>query len=685
MRFLALILVLACFFHGCASPSEPTLPNIIFILADDLGYGEVGAYGQDKIETPNIDALAAGGMLFTQHYSGAPVCAPARSVLMTGLHTGHTHIRGNDEWRERGPVWDYAAMFEDSGLEGQRPLLDSVITMAEMLKEAGYATGSVGKWGLGAPGTEGVPTRQGFDFFYGYNCQRQAHTFYPMHLWRNEERVLLGNDLVAPHENLAEDADPNDPESYARFTLDAYAPDLMHAEALQFIEEHAGTPFFLYYASPIPHLPLQAPKRWVDYYIEKFGPEEPFTGTRYFPNQTPKATYAAMISALDEQVGDLVEKLKELGVYDNTLVVFTSDNGPTFVEGVDTEFFRSAEPFRDGAGFVKGNVYEGGIRVPMIAHWPDRIEPGSTSDHISAFYDFMPTFAEIAGVSGPSTDGISMMAEFSGENQPAHDFLYWEFPSYNGQQAVRMGQWKGIRRNIFDGEMDVLLFDLESDLREEHNVAAQYPEVVERIEAIMAREHVTASLETLPYSAARGLNNESQHHGGNRIEGQQFINSFVGGGWNALPKLSDHDPMKRVVSLFALVLFITPAFAQSGAEEYPAVAQAVNYYLEGGTNNDFETLKKAFHETATMKFIANGEEYREVNALEFFESGMKPGPKQNRETRIVSVDIAGDAAFAKLEIEYPTFTFVDYMHLLKIDGEWKIVSKIFYRQPKAAM
>lgn len=500
MRTPCLFLILfTIILGGCGAPQTPAdaqLPNIVFILADDLGYGELGVYGQEQVETPNLDALALGGMTFTQHYSGAPVCAPARSVLMTGLHAGHTYIRGNDEWGERGDVWNYAAMFEDPGLEGQRPLPDSIVTMAEMLKSAGYATGAVGKWGLGAPETEGVPTRQGFDFFFGYNCQRQAHTYYPMHLWRNEERVLLDNHMVAPHENLAEGADPYDAASYARFTLKDYAPTLMHQEAMAFVEKNAARPFFLYYASPIPHVPLQAPRRWVDHYIEKFGPEEPYTGDRYFPNRTPRATYAAMISYLDEQVGDLVQQLKDLGVYENTLIVFTSDNGPTFVGGADTPFFDSAGPFLTEQGRTKGHVYEGGIRVPMIAHWPMRIQPGSRSDHVSAFYDFMPTFAEVAGgaPSMPPTDGLSLLPALSGKAQPAHDFLYWEFPAYNGQQAVRMGTWKGIRENLFDGELELKLFDLEQDPTEQNDVASDHPEIVAAIEAIMDREHVPSEL-----------------------------------------------------------------------------------------------------------------------------------------------------------------------------------------------
>jgi len=240
-------------------------PNIIYILADDLGYGELGVYGQGIIETPNIDALASTGIRFTQHYSGSPVCAPSRSVLMTGLHSGHTHIRGNDEWKDRGDVWSYEAMFNNPFLEGQRPLLDTIVTVAEILKEAGYQTGGVGKWGLGAPTTEGVPNKQGFDFFYGYNCQRQAHTYYPMHLWRNEEREFLHNKMVPPHTNLADGVDPENPASYADFILNDYAPELIHNEAMSFIERNIHRPFFLYYASLIPHLPLQAPRHWVDY------------------------------------------------------------------------------------------------------------------------------------------------------------------------------------------------------------------------------------------------------------------------------------------------------------------------------------------------------------------------------------------------------------------------------------
>lgn len=471
-------------------------PNIIYILADDLGYGELGSYGQEHIETPNLDALAANGMLFRQHYSGAPVCAPARCVLMTGQHGGHAYVRGNDEWGERGKVWDYQAMFDDPFLEGQRPLPDSIVTVAELLQSAGYKTGAVGKWGLGAPTTEGVPNRQGFDFFYGYNCQRQAHTFYPMHLWRNEERDLLDNKFVALHANLPEGADPNDPASYADFELNEYSPTLIQDEALQFIEDNRDEPFFLYYASILPHLPLQGPEEWVKKYQEKFGPEEPFTGNSYFPNRTPRATYAAMISYLDFKVGELIDKLKALGEYENTLIIFSSDNGPSYVAGVDYDFFNSAGPFREGGNYTKGYVYEGGIRVPMIASWPGRIQAGSESDHISAFYDVLPTLCEVAGVQQPSeTDGISFLPTLLGKDQPEHDYLYWEFPSYSGQQAVRMGQWKGIRKGIFNGNLEIELYDLNTDITEEQDVAAQHPEIVAQIKEIMKTAHRPAELD----------------------------------------------------------------------------------------------------------------------------------------------------------------------------------------------
>jgi arylsulfatase A-like enzyme len=502
---LLLPLVVGC---TAAKPPEPEPPpNIVYILADDLGYGELGVYGQELIETPNIDRLARGGVRFTQHYSGSPVCAPSRGVILTGLHTGHAHIRGNDEMGDRGDVWDFAKMAADPNLEGQRPLPAGTRTLGRVLQEAGYATGFVGKWGLGGPLTEGIPNEQGFDFFFGYNCQRQAHTYYPVHLWRNREKVPLDNEMVPPHTPLEEGADPNDPASYARYRLQEYAPDLLLAEALEFMERKREGPFFLYFASPIPHLPLQAPERWVEHYQEKLGPEEPSKSDRYFPNRTPRATYAAMISTLDEQVGQLLEKLDALGVRENTLVLFSSDNGPAWVDlswgGADTTFFDSARPFRSDRGRGKGSVFEGGIRVPMIAAWPGRTPPGTTTDHVSAFWDVLPTLAEVAGARVPEdVDGISFAPVLRGgeDAQKPHEFLYWEFPSYGGQQAVRLGKWKGIRRNMFDGNTDIELYDLETDL-EENDVSAENPEIVARIEAIMTREHIPSTIERYQFEA----------------------------------------------------------------------------------------------------------------------------------------------------------------------------------------
>jgi len=478
-------------------------PNIIYILADDLGYGELGCYGQSIIETPHIDALATSGMKFTQHYSGAPVCAPARCILLTGLHAGHAYVRGNHEWKERGDVWDYQSMLDNPALEGQWPIPDSIYTLGEMLQEVGYKTGMVGKWGLGAPETEGVPNKQGFDFFYGYNCQRIAHTLYPAHLWKNEEKDLLKNKVIAPHTKFEEGADIHDPENYKDFALEDYAPTKMHTEAISFINENQEQPFFLYYASPIPHVPLQAPQKWVDYYRQKLGKEEPYTMGNYFPNQTPRATYAAMISYLDEQVGDLVNTLKDIGEYENTIILFSSDNGPTYAGGADTKYFKSAAPFETLRAKIKGSTHEGGIRVPMIASWPGHIKAGSTTDHQSSFYDVMATIAELTNGRLQQTDGISFLPTLTQSNQQEkHDFLYWEFPAYGGQQAVRMGDWKGIRKNIIkESNTEIELYNLANDVEETKNVAATHPDIVQKIVNIMEEQHTISDVERFRMAA----------------------------------------------------------------------------------------------------------------------------------------------------------------------------------------
>ncbi len=467
-------------------------PNIVYILADDLGYSEIGSYGQKLIETPNLDLLARNGMRFTQHYCGSPVSAPSRCVLLTGQHTGHAFIRGNHEWGERGDVWNFAKADEDPSLEGQYPIPDSLRTLAEYLKTVGYQTGIVGKWGLGAPNSEGVPNKQGFDFFFGYNCQRQAHTYYPKHLWRNDQKVILNNDLVVPGTKLAPGADTLDIASYSQFTQKDYSPALFIDEAGKFLEENKNKPFFLYFASTLPHLALQAPKEWVDKYVAKFGDEKPYLGKEgYFPARYPHATYAAMVSYLDYQVGQLIKKLKETGQYENTLIIFSSDNGYAYNAGCDPAWFNAFAPFVTTYGWGKGFVHEAGIRVPMIASWPGKIKPGSESNLISCFYDVLPTLCEVAGVQVPAdTDGISFLPALLGKkNQKEHPYLFWDFPEYNGQQAVRMGSWKGLRLNMQKGNTVIQLYDLDKDTRELNDVAAQHPDVVSTMLDIMKKEH----------------------------------------------------------------------------------------------------------------------------------------------------------------------------------------------------
>jgi len=466
-------------------------PNIIFILADDLGYGDLGCYGQEKIETPNIDQLAAKGMRFTQFYSGAPVCAPARAMLLTGMHSGKSQVRGNDEWNERGNVRDYRAMLADFSLEGQRPLAAGTLTIARQLQSVGYKTAVVGKWGLGAPHTDGVPNKQGFDFFLGYNCQRMAHTYYPTHLWKNSNKYHLKNDTVAPHTPLADGADPYDINSYKAYNLKDYAPEVMFNEMSQFVKDNKSNPFFLYWASIIPHLPLQATKSWVDYYVAKFGNEEPYIAeTRrggYFPSRYPRATYAAMISYFDEQVGKLVQQLKDLGLYENTLIIFTSDNGPI---GSYAPWFKSAGPFRNETGFMKGSINEGGIRVPMIATWPGVIKSGSVSEHKAAFYDVMPTLGEVAGYKTPKTaSGLSFLPALKGKKQKSPEFLYWEFPSGGGQIAVRIGDMKALRKKMDTENSKWELYDIKKDPEERNDISALHPEIIKEAEKVVAREH----------------------------------------------------------------------------------------------------------------------------------------------------------------------------------------------------
>jgi arylsulfatase A-like enzyme len=418
-------------------------PNIIFILADDLGYGDLGCYGQKQIQTPNLDRLAAEGMRFTDHYAGTTVCAPSRCSLMTGLHTGHTYVRGNHEVQPMG----------------QLPLPADTATLPKVLKKAGYTTALIGKWGLGGPDSTGTPNEQGFDYFFGYLCQRHAHNYYPEFLFRNDQRVPLKNKV--PGGRL-------DGAGVATEKIE-YSYDRMEQEALQFVEQDRKGPFFLYLAVTLPHANNEGGKNGMevpDYgiYADKDWPE-------------PEKGRAAMITRLDRGVGRVVQKLRDLGLEDNTLVFFASDNGPHREGGANPEFFRSSGPLRG----IKRDLYEGGIRVPLLARWPGRIQAGAVSDHVSAFWDFLPTLAELAGAPRPAdTDGISLLPTLLGrpEQQRKHEFLYWEFHEGGSIQAVRRGRWKAVRP--FGKRLE--LYDLQTDRGETRNVADNHPDVVAQIE-----------------------------------------------------------------------------------------------------------------------------------------------------------------------------------------------------------
>ncbi|MCO6454129.1 MAG: arylsulfatase [Pirellulaceae bacterium] len=460
-------------------------PNIVLIVADDLGYRELGCFGQQRIRTPNLDELARQGMRLTQHYSGNAVCAPSRCVLMTGKHPGHAYIRTN----------------KSTPPEGQEPIPNDEITLAEKLREAGYVTGAFGKWGLGGPGSEGEPLRQGIDRFFGYNCQGVAHSYYPPYLWDNDRQLPLNNKPPVPgHAGLPQGADPKDPRSYDAFKGQDYAPDRINQQALEFIRANRDRPFFLYYPTIIPHVALHVPDEELKPYLELGWNDPPFTRARggYTPHFTPRAAYAAMISRMDRNVGNVLKLLDELQLADNTIVVFSSDNGTTHLkEEVDFEFFASVGELRG----LKGSLYEGGVRVPTIVRWPGRVEAGSTSDRISGFEDWMPTLLELVGAANATPrqiDGISLAPTLLGRDQPDRPFLYREFPSYGGQQSVRVGDWKGVRQNLSQGKLQIELYNLKDDPGEQRNVAGEHPDVVQELAAVMQREHTPSKLFPLP-------------------------------------------------------------------------------------------------------------------------------------------------------------------------------------------
>jgi len=445
---------------GCGVAAEQKVfkkdkPNVIYILADDLGYGDLSCYGQKKFQTPHIDRLAAEGMLFTQHYSGSTVCAPSRCSLMTGLHTGHSQIRGNKKGKP----------------EGEFPLAAGTFTLPNMFKQAGYVTGAFGKWGLGAVGNSGEPNKQGIDYFFGYQSHRLAHFYYPKSLWRNNQRVELPG---------------NDPKA----RQGVYSHDLIVEEALAFVRKNKDKPFFLYMPVTIPHAELAAPPKDMEAFQGQY-PETPFSGDKIYGGQlTPRAAFAAMITKLDSSVGELMELLKELGLDENTVVMFSSDNGSHIEGGADPEFFDSNGPFKGH----KRDVYEGGIRAPMIARWPGKIKAGSKTDLISAFWDVLPTCAELIGQKSPKDiDGISFLPTLTGgsDRQKQHAYMYWEFDELGGRQAVRMGNWKAVRMDVMkNSNAPIELYDLSQDIGEVNNIAAGHPEIVKKMKAIFAEAHV---------------------------------------------------------------------------------------------------------------------------------------------------------------------------------------------------
>ncbi len=451
IRCVVASLALATYLSSTAAAAEK--PNIVYVLLDDAGYGDLSCYGQKKFQTPHIGRLAREGMRFTQHYSGSTVCAPTRCVLMTGLHTGHCYVRGN---REVQP-------------EGQAPFPADTVTMSKLLKQAGYATGAFGKWGLGAPGSVSEPTQQGFDTFYGYNCQRQAHTYYPTHLWDNTRKVELDGKT--------------------------YAHDLIMNQALEFIRRHKDEPFFCFLPVTIPHAAMHVPAKYSDPFRKLFPQFEDKIGRYRGPLvKNPIAAFAGMMTKMDEDVGRVMQLLKETGIDDNTIVLLSSDNGPHREGGHDPVFFNSNGGLR---GF-KRDLYEGGIRAPLIARWPNKIKAGTTSDLVSAHWDMLPTFCELAGAELPkNADGISLVPTLLGktDKQAKHDYLYWEFYEQGGKQAARFGDWKAIRLNVNKAaNSPIQLFDLKTDRAETTNVADKHPGVVKRAGQILAEAHQPSKL-----------------------------------------------------------------------------------------------------------------------------------------------------------------------------------------------
>ena len=443
---------------GCRtapSVSRHRPPNIVFFLVDDLGYGDLGFLGQERFATPHLDRMARESLHFTQFYCGSPLCAPSRYTLLTGQHTGHAYIRSNSE---RQP-------------EGQLPLPKNSLSLPLRMRQLGYQTGCVGKWGFGMPETTGAPDRQGFSHFFGYYCHRAAHRHYPESLWRNRTPVALpGN-----HGNGRGD----------------YAPTVIAEEAHRFIRQHRDSPFFLYWANTLPHADLDAPESLLREFRGRY-PEIPFPGNHYREQPTPRAAYAAMVTAIDQQVGALLAMLQDLGIAENTLVLFATDNGPAAEGGADPEFFRSSGPYRG----VKRSLYEGGIRTPLLAWQPGVISPGESS-HIGAFWDFPATCLELLGEPPMQGNGVSFAPTLRGEpdHQEAHNTLYWEIPEHLGQQAMRMGEWKAVRRRVMENAASLPeLYHLPSDPGETTNYASEMPHIAEYLGHLLWTDRTESTL-----------------------------------------------------------------------------------------------------------------------------------------------------------------------------------------------
>ncbi len=453
------IFVFTSFFLITSSFANSDKPNVIYILADDAGINNIGVYGGEMITTPNIDQIAEEGIQFTNHYSGASVCAPSRSVLMTGKDTGRTRIRHN---------------LSSATLESDD------VTVAELFKQAGYRTGMVGKWGLGYEASEGVPNKQGFDEFFGFLDHGNAHRYYPEFLWRNQEKVFYENNQTL---------------------RTSYSHDLFSEEALSFIDESQATenkdqPFFLYLAFTVPHVDLDVPEDSMAPYLGKLGDDRPSffpwaTLDGYKEHSTPKAAFAGMISRMDRDIGRILKKLKQLNISDNTLIMFASDNGPSSEGGAPIEFFNSNGVYRGG----KRDFYDGGIRMPFVARWPDKIASGQTTDHLSGFVDLVPTVAELLNIDTNEHDGISFFPVLLGqkERQKKHEYLYWEmsskFPLNIEKQAIRQGKYKLIRQSPLIWWTSLELYDLSIDPGEQNDVSDQYPDVVQTLERAMDNAH----------------------------------------------------------------------------------------------------------------------------------------------------------------------------------------------------